>query len=58
MRAIDQVVFAALSFSVSTRYQPGITPRREIDTLVHLTRRVLCDALPDQRVKIRVRVRV
>ena len=30
--------------------QPGITPRREIDTLVHLARRVMCDALPDQNV--------
>ena len=38
--------------------QPGITPRRGIDTLVHLARRVLCDALPDQSVKSRVTVRV
>ena len=33
-------------------HQPGITPRREIDTLVHIARRVQGHALPDQSVTL------
>jgi hypothetical protein len=32
--------------------QPGITPRREIDTLVHIARHVQGHALPDQSVTL------
>ncbi|CAL8339524.1 unnamed protein product [Boreogadus saida] len=35
-----------------TMEQPGITPRREIDTLVHIARRVQGHALPDQSVTL------
>ena len=40
---------------MSLTVQPGITPRRKIDTFVHIARRVQVHALPDQSVTLNTR---
>ena len=50
MEPCNDVIFPHINTEQSV--QPGITPRREIDTLVHIARHVQGHALPDQSVTL------